>query len=1021
MDFIGFSTDADADADAENNKLFWAAKDGDASKVLDLIAGGASVNARTNKGRTPLHYASRNGHVAVVWALLDSGANVYAKTDQGVTPLHLASDSGHPAVVEKLIANGANIDATDNDGRTPRDFAASQEHAEVVSILDHAESKKENKKKNRKLLRAAKVGDASEALKLIADGANVHAKDNEGETPLHYATGNGHAAVVKALLASGANVHATNNYGGTPLHYASGSGHATAVKALLADGANVNAMTTKGNRFRLTPLHLASGNGHAAVVEALLAGGANVNGKDSYSWTPLHWASRSCHAAVVEALLASGANVNAEDNDQWTPHDVAASRGHAEVINILDPIAEKNTAGRGARRARSGKNRKLLRAAENGDASKARELIAGGVNVHATNKYGWTPLHLASNNGHAAVVEALLAGGADVHAKTADGRTPRSLAESHGHVEVLNLLGSALEGTDAFNNNATDNDTAEAGAATGNTAPGIRPEARGGASPGSGSADDISDREPARGKSPAQVDSSPSFLSSPLLSSLHQEGAGRRDRFRAKSNLEQLVFLKVGRKPARDGTNNIPVIAREDQSSLPYDEWVDLPDMSTARYGCAAAAIGEKLYAVGGCDQSRKHLATAEVLDSPTTDEWRKLPPMKIRRSGCAAAAAGGRLYVFGGNDGNRTMDTAERYDPKAGIWEALPKMPTARQHCGAVTVGGKIYVIGGRNNHDNALATMSVFDVTSQTWDGADLPHMQTSRYLCAAVVVDRFLVVVGGLDQYGFLLSSIEVFDTERWTWIGGCAEMKTANGACSASALSGRQLVVAGGLGRNTVETISLDELLPHKELMQVVTADLEKGRTSSLLVAIVESEGEGDDAAARRLQQMCDENDSVRDVVDRIRRATTRKEIIAATQEGGVCPLRRGRVTLVGRARSGKTSLLRALEGKGHDGAQKSTVGIDISDADVRDIGIDIRDMAAQEGLGEPWMAVDREKNTKEHAIRKQVAHLMDDVDTLRSSETKSESEALEDLLKKYGLGKELEEQKKKSSTASRFFL
>ena len=47
--------------------------------------------------------------------------------------------------------------------------------------------------------------------KLIAAGANINEKDNDGYTALHLASWNGHLEIVKELIAAGANVDNIDN------------------------------------------------------------------------------------------------------------------------------------------------------------------------------------------------------------------------------------------------------------------------------------------------------------------------------------------------------------------------------------------------------------------------------------------------------------------------------------------------------------------------------------------------------------------------------------------------------------------------------------------------------------------------------------------------------------------------------------------------------------------------------------------------------------------------------------------
>jgi ankyrin repeat protein len=65
-------------------------------------------------------------------------------------------------------------------------------------------------------------------------GANIEAKDNAGNTPLHDASWNGHLPVVKALRSGGANILARTNYEGLlPIHQAVSEGNSAVAKYLL--------------------------------------------------------------------------------------------------------------------------------------------------------------------------------------------------------------------------------------------------------------------------------------------------------------------------------------------------------------------------------------------------------------------------------------------------------------------------------------------------------------------------------------------------------------------------------------------------------------------------------------------------------------------------------------------------------------------------------------------------------------------------------------------------------------------
>ena len=102
---------------------------------------------------------------------------------------------------------------------------------------------------------AAVMNDSNSARWLIANGANVHAKDKYGFTPLHLAAIYNAPETAALLLKNGADVNAKNNFlNRTPLHYAAYNDAPETAALLLKNGADVNAKDKDG----VTPLDLAS-------------------------------------------------------------------------------------------------------------------------------------------------------------------------------------------------------------------------------------------------------------------------------------------------------------------------------------------------------------------------------------------------------------------------------------------------------------------------------------------------------------------------------------------------------------------------------------------------------------------------------------------------------------------------------------------------------------------------------------------------------------------------------------------
>ena len=96
------------------------------------------------------------------------------------------------------------------------------------------------------LMKASHLGDSGIVRLLIMAGAELNARNADGNTALWLACVGSHLDIIDMLVAAGTNIDNKNDNGATALMYAASSGKAGVVERLLAREADVTAQTPEG-------------------------------------------------------------------------------------------------------------------------------------------------------------------------------------------------------------------------------------------------------------------------------------------------------------------------------------------------------------------------------------------------------------------------------------------------------------------------------------------------------------------------------------------------------------------------------------------------------------------------------------------------------------------------------------------------------------------------------------------------------------------------------------------------------
>ena len=172
-----------------------------------------------------------------------------------------------------------------------------------------------------------------------------------------------------------------------------------------------------------------------------------------------------------------------------------------------------------------------------------------------------------------------------------------------------------------------------------------------------------------------------------------------------------------------------------------------------------AAAIGPKIYVVGGLDEEWQHVNTLQVFDTVAkTWETRAVPP-GFFMDFPAVVSQGDKLYIFS------DMVTLE-YDPATDVWTPKAPAPVPSVYAAGTRYGnaGKIWLLGGYADYGTANKVRQ-YDTVADTW--SDRPDLVYPHVWPAAVNYKNRVFCLQGYDANWEIQKAAEYFTTK---WVPG-----------------------------------------------------------------------------------------------------------------------------------------------------------------------------------------------------------------------------------------------------------
>lgn len=203
--------------------------------------------------------------------------------------------------------------------------------------------------------------------------------------------------------------------------------------------------------------------------------------------------------------------------------------------------------------------------------------------------------------------------------------------------------------------------------------------------------------------------------------------------------------------------------------------WTSRGALPFLNHAMGAAVSRSMAYLIGGSNGAT--LSSAAVYNTGG-DSWVSVSSAPVASANPTLAAVGGKLYLIGGQSGGgAALSLNHEYDPSTDAWTPRASMPTARHRAGAAVVGGRVYVVGGTNG--SALSVNEQYDPgTASSFAGLS-PNTQYSFKAKARNLAGVETDETSTVSTYTWAAVPLAATPTFTGVFIDSVAVAWTANG--------------------------------------------------------------------------------------------------------------------------------------------------------------------------------------------------------------------------------------------------